>query len=173
MITITDRENYSNKRLTQETYDSIIKLINFKEIKCTCGKTGDLVKIGSYPRHYKIPERKICIQVQRVMCKNCGRTHAVLIHCMVPASMLLVATQIEILQSYYNHSLLEFLDTHSTIDLSNIYYVVRNYEKRWKTYLETANLSLDSNINSLINYFIDNYNIQFMQMKRNINIIKY
>ena len=173
MIAITDNSEYFNVEITQELYDSIIKLINFKKIRCTCGQKGTLVKIGTYPRHYKIPDRKICIQIQRVMCKHCGRTHAVLVQNMVPSSMLLVATQIEILRSYYNHSLVDFLDQHSAIDLSNIYYVVKNYEKKWKIYLESANLSLESNESNIVNYFLDHHHSQFMQMKRNINIIKY
>lgn len=172
MIVIIVDNDSDNLELSQEKYNSIIKLINFKDIRCTCGKNGHLVKIGSYQKCYKIPERKICLQIQRVMCKHCGKTHAVLVHNMVPASMLLVPTQIEILKSYYNHETASLLDRYATLDLANIYYVVKNYEKTWKQYLESANLSLESNINNIINYFIENYNNQFMQMKGNIPVIK-
>lgn len=34
--------------------------------------------------------------IQRVMCKHCGRTHALFVECMVPSSMLLVTTQIDL-----------------------------------------------------------------------------
>ena len=49
MIAITDNSEYFNVEITQELYDSIIKLINFKKIRCTCGQKGTLVKIGTYP----------------------------------------------------------------------------------------------------------------------------
>ena len=65
------------------------------------------------------------------MCKHCGKTHAVFVECMVPSSMLLLTTQIEMLRSYYNHRLEEFLSSYPTIDRPNAIYVIKNYERKW------------------------------------------
>ena len=109
MIIISNDTVYLKKEFTQETYDQALIRVDMKGLECDCGSNGKLVKIGYYQRYYKTSTRKICIQIQRVMCKHCGRTHALFVECMVPSSMLLVTTQIELLRSYYNHRLEEFL----------------------------------------------------------------
>lgn len=169
MITIEHCEKFYTSEFTQETYDNILAYINFKEEKCSCGAKGSLVKIGCYSRFYKTSTKRICIKIQRVMCKHCGKTHAVFVECMVPSSMLLVSTQIEMLRSYYNHSLDEFLANYPSIDRPNVFYIVKNYERKWKKYLESAGLTLTSNEKEITDYFLEKHHIQFMQMKRHLN----
>ena len=93
MIIISNDTVYLKKEFTQETYDQALIRVDMKGLECDCGSNGKLVKIGYYQRYYKTSTRKICIQIQRVMCKHCGRTHALFVECMVPSSMLLVTTQ--------------------------------------------------------------------------------
>ena len=112
-------------------YDQVLDHVDFKSLECSCGAKGSFVKIGCYPRFYKTATNKICIRIQRVMCKHCGKTHAVFVECMVPSSMLLLTTQIEMLRSYYNHRLEEFLSSYPTIDRPNAIYVIKNYERKW------------------------------------------
>ena len=128
-------------------------------------------KIGYYQRYYKTSTRKICIQIQRVMCKHCGRTHALFVECMVPSSMLLVTTQIELLRSYYNHRLEEFLMVYPTIERSNAFYVVKNYEKKWSKILKLTGLSLMDEEKKIIKVFIKKYQMQFMQMRSYSKIV--
>ena len=76
------------------------------------------------------------------MCKHCGKTHAVFVECMVPSSMLLLTTQIEMLRSYYNHRLEEFLSSYPTIDRPNAIYVIKNYEREWVNYLKKSGFTV-------------------------------
>lgn len=172
MVTVSDSIEFYINELTQEAYDKVISKIDFKEMRCNCGIKGSFVKIGYYNKNYKTSEKRINIQIQRIKCKHCGRTHAVFIDKMVPSSMLLVSTQIKLLKSYYDYSISGFLENYVSIDLPNIYYVVRNYEKKWRYKLESANLSLNSDEKELVNYFLENDNTQFMQMKRHENFYK-
>lgn len=165
MITIISNDEISLTNFDQEVYDQILEQADFKNIECDCGGKGQFVKIGFYTRTYKSDTKKIKIKIQRVLCKHCGKSHAVFVEWMVPASMMLVTTQLQILRAYYNHQLEEFLVKYPTIDRSNVFYIINNYKNKWKKYLQLAKLTLADDIKKIINYFIKNYNIQFMQMK--------
>lgn len=170
MITIKQSSDLLINEFNQEIYDSIVTNVDFTNQECSCGCKGSFVKIGCYSKFYKSSIKRICIQIQRVKCKHCGKTHAVFIECMVPSSMLLLTTQLEMLKSFYNHTLDEFLAAYPIIDKPNIFYVIKNYEKAWKKKLKTAGFSLKSNAKEISDYFLENYNIQFMQMKTHTNL---
>ena len=144
MITVANSAEYFINEFTQEIYDQVLDHVDFKSLECSCGAKGSFVKIGCYPRFYKTATNKICIRIQRVMCKHCGKTHAVFVECMVPSSMLLLTTQIEMLRSYYNHRLEEFLSSYPTIDRPNAIYVIKNYERKWVNYLKKSGFTLKS-----------------------------
>ena len=76
-----------------------------------------------------------------------------------------VTTQIELLRSYYNHRLEEFLMVYPTIERSNAFYVVKNYEKKWSKILKLTGLSLMDEEKKIIKVFIKKYQMQFMQMR--------
>ena len=143
MITVANSDEYFINEFTQEIYDQVLDHVDFKSLECSCGAKGSFVKIGCYPRFYKTATNKICIRIQRVMCKHCGKTHAVFVECMVPSSMLLLTTQIEMLRSYYNHRLEEFLSS----------------------YLKKSGFTLKSKEREIQRYFFEKYQVQFLQMK--------
>ena len=165
MITVDYCEEFDVIEFTQATYDKILEIIDFKEMTCGCGAKGSLVKIGCYPRFYKTCTKKVCIQIQRVKCKHCGKTHAVFVACMIPSSMLLITTQIEMLRSYYNHNLDEFLANYPSIDRPNVIYVIKNYERHWQKQLESAAFSLTNHEKTISAYFLKSNHRQFMQIK--------
>lgn len=165
MITITNSFECGIEEFNQAIYDQIINKVDFKNFECNCGAKGSLVKIGSYPRFYKTTTKRICIKIQRVMCKHCGKSHAVFVECMIPASMLLLTTQLEMLRSYYNHTLDEFLSNYPTIDRANVTYIIKNYEQNWAKYLKKAGFTLKSKETENTRYFLEKYQIQFLQMK--------
>lgn len=172
MLTIENSNLIHVKEITQEIYDNAVQSTDFNKIKCSCGTKGKLVKMGSYLRCFKTPLKRTYIQIQRVKCKYCGKTHAVFIECMVPSSMLLVNTQFEILKAYYNNTTNNFLHAYPTIDFSNILYVVKNYKLIWQKMLLDSNLSLSSGIEIIVEYFFKTYNLQFMEMRLKSVILK-
>ena len=165
MIPVANSAEYFINEFTQEIYDQVLDHVDFKSLECSCGAKGSFVKIGCYPRFYKTATNKICIRIQRVMCKHCGKTHAVFVECMVPSSMLLLTTQIEMLRSYYNHRLEEFLSSYPTIDRPNAIYVIKNYERKWVNYLKKSGFTLKSKEREIQRYFFEKYQVQFLQMK--------
>ena len=144
MITVANSAEYFINEFTQEIYDQVLDHVDFKSLECSCGAKGSFVKIGCYPRFYKTATNKIC---------------------MVPSSMLLLTTQIEMLRSYYNHRLEEFLSSYPTIDRPNAIYVIKNYERKWVNYLKKSGFTLKSKEREIQRYFFEKYQVQFLQMK--------
>lgn len=53
-------------------------------VKCSCNVHGECIKYGKYKRTFKVNGRKFIIYIQRIYCKNCGKTHAVIPSFLVP-----------------------------------------------------------------------------------------
>ena len=75
MITVANSAEYFINEFTQEIYDQVLDHVDFKSLECSCGAKGSFVKIGCYPRFYKTATNKICIRIQRVMCKHLSLIH--------------------------------------------------------------------------------------------------
>lgn len=60
----------------------------------TCGCSGACIRYGSYRRHVKTDGRKLTLQIQRVLCQNCGRSHALLPSALVPYSQSRIITAV-------------------------------------------------------------------------------
>jgi len=70
-----------------------------------CGATGLCRKHGSYTRNaidYRKGKRRECkVKVIRVICKNCGHTHAILSNFLVPYLQYCLAFIMRVLTSYF------------------------------------------------------------------------
>lgn len=52
--------------------------LNHEFIECSYCKSDDLIYYGSYERNVGINDYFKVITIKRVMCKNCGKTHAII-----------------------------------------------------------------------------------------------
>lgn len=152
----------------QDTYDHIIDQIDLLTIECpSCHHTGHLIKHAKYPRTFRSNGKEINITILRVLCKHCGKTHAILLCDFVPYSQILLDDQIDIITNDDDE---ELLSNNPSLDYSDINYVRRQFLKYWKERLLSEVISLDDLISYNCFYY---FKRQFMQIKSTINSYHY
>lgn len=154
--------------IKQDIYDKHIESLQRHKIKCSCGHLGCLIIHGYYIRKIKTPFGKIALRIVRLLCKECGKTHAVLPDSIVPYSQITIEDHILILRATTKEDHNKIMEDNLCIDESNISYIKRNYKKHWKERLRTYKISLDYNLTSLCLLY---YKRQFMQIKCTINLL--
>lgn len=166
MITI-EAENLNP--ISQDFYNNVIFSLDLALLTCTCGHTGDLIWYGSYERKIKLPEGELSLRVARVRCKSCGCTHALLLTSIVPYSQIPLDIQAAVVQCWeQNGDLSSILESHMSIDESNISFIVRNYRLHWRERLRSISDTILS-IRELIHICFSVFSRQFMQIKSTRN----
>ena len=150
--------------ISQEIYDSIIGGINFCSVKCTCGHSGCLTKHAYYCRKVRFQSFPVTLKILRVKCSQCGRTHAVLLSCIVPYSQIPLEDQIRIVRDLESNSdVMSVLETNYLIDPREVYYLVRKYCRFWRQRLLSEKISDFKNI---VRDCFKFFQMQFMQIHR-------
>jgi hypothetical protein len=166
MITITEQKI---KCFSQQSYDEMIEELPFHKLSCTCGRRSDLVRHGRYNRFVKVSARMESIKVLRVLCKSCGKTHALLPEWIVPFSSVLLKDHIEIIKTHLSgESIKPVMAENPMIDESNIRYIVKQFRRHWLQRLATCRISLDKHI---IHACFQTFSRQFMQIKCTPNLL--
>lgn len=166
MITIKT-ENYNH--ISQDFYNKTIDSLDLKLIPCTCGRSGCLIRYGSYKRNVQLKDKMITLSLVRVYCNACGHTHALLLSSLVPYSQIPLSTQITAIHSYESgHSLSRILADHCFVDENNLKAVIRSYRLHWKERLRSAGLAVSEWFSLVIGCF-SHFSRQFMQIKTTVN----
>lgn len=157
------------KYFSQDLYDTVIEGFPLHTVRCTCGSIGELIRYGHYHRTVKFMSQSIRLCVVRVMCKNCGHTHAILLSVIVPYSQVMLRDHQDILIAYHTGQQTEpIMERNILIDENTIKYVVRQYLRHWKQRLLSMGASL---MEELTPPCFANYSRQFMQIHRTRNIL--
>ena len=120
-------------------YDKIIDQLDFLTLECpSCKHSGCLIKHAKYPRTFRMANSIITVHILRVLCKECGHTHAILLCDFVPYSQILLDDQVDILTSNNDE---EFLSDNPNFDLSDIRYIRKQYNLYWKQRLLSRSIS--------------------------------
>ena len=92
---------YENDSIfNQDTYDNIKDQVDFMNVRCLhCKHSGCFIKYARYKRTFRLPDFTITISILRVLCKECGHTHAVFLCDFVPYSQILLDDQMSITKS--------------------------------------------------------------------------
>jgi len=118
--------------VSQEIYDFIIRSIELLQMICTCNRTGTFIKYGKYARHLRFGDKAEEIRIQRVVCRECRRTHALLPSSIVPYAQIPLREQVFIIEHYGNQSDMEqFYVENEAIDENSIKSVSMRYRKYW------------------------------------------
>lgn len=160
----------NHKTFSQESYEKIVESLDFFAIRCSCGHAGCLIKYGSYKRTVRIGTERIEFSIQRVFCNNCRRTHALLLSVMVPYSQIALSIQTDIIlnhESGDNRSI-EVLAENPVLDEREVCCIIAKYKRFWKQRCLSAEIALTD---SLILSCFHAYSMQFMQIRRGINIL--
>ena len=74
------------KEITANNYKAHTACLAIHELMCSCGHKGCFVRHAYYRRLLKTKKGTITLNILRVKCKGCGRTHAILPELVVPYS---------------------------------------------------------------------------------------
>ena len=133
------------KSINQKKYNSFVNELPIHKLTCSCGKSGSLIKHAYYNRKVKTPTRILKLHILRLICKSCGKTHAVFPICIVPYSQILLKDHINIIKAYKTGVSLEpIMLRNQHIDESNIKYILRQYLRYWKEPLVALKIPLDT-----------------------------
>lgn len=165
MITLFSN-NFNNKY--QHIYDSLTQCIHLFSLKCPCGHSGHCIRYGFYTRSIKTPEGLVPLRIQRVLCKHCNHTHALLLSSIIPYSRILLRDAVTIIQLNSSKELDEFMISNPLIDESNVSYIRKQYIKHWQQRLLSENISFDD---CLVFQCFSHFSRQFMQIKCIQNIL--
>ena len=148
MITIyLPKSNQFPQEDHQRAYDELIDQIPFHQLRCTCGRCGDLIRHGSYTRKIKVSLGYQRLKINRVICKACNKTHALTPDWLIPYSSILLKDQIQILQAHLSGESMEpIMAEQPVIDESAIGYIIRQFKRHWLPRLTAFQIPLDKNI---------------------------
>lgn len=155
--------------INQKTYDQVIDNLQICTLQCpSCKHHGSFKKHGYYRRYIKANGECIELTILRLICSECGHTHAILIDAIVPYSQYLLVDQFDVITSIDDRAkLCEIMDDNYYIDDSIIYRIRKRYEKYWKETLTCFDIKLD--ISTITFDCFLNLNKQFMQIHSTVN----
>lgn len=151
--------------ISQFFYDKVVNVLPLHEITCSCGCTGKLIRYGHYRRCVKTDDRntdRISLSVQRLLCTECGHTHAVLLHLLVPYSQVPLEDMVSIIRCVEDGTSFRFiLERTPSIDEDNAGYIIRSYFRHWKMRVSPEDRT--AGITHLVRYCFRHFSRQFMQ----------
>ena len=170
MLMITVSVDFCNP-ISQKFYDDVINSLQFHTLSCPCGHSGCLTIHGYYDRTVKSGDRDLRLHVCRVICRECGRTHALLLSSIVPYSQISLPDQMDIL----DHALSDgdfsaIMDATPSIDESSIRSVIRRFRRYWKQRLLSEGIPFSPST-GFIRACFSAFHRQFMQIKSTPNIL--
>ena len=164
---ITLKVDKLNREISQKLYDEIIDSVDIHLLECTC-KRHNMVVHGYYSRNIKTHNGNVELVILRVRCKECGKTHAVLISFIVPYQSIEMSVQIKIIA---NNDIEKIMYCNPCIDELDIYRVKERFRLKYKAWMRSLNLTLEDDlVLESFRYFRSN----FMQTHRgvyNLNVI--
>lgn len=157
--------------VSQDFYDKTIYNLQFHQLVCTCGHSGCLTIHGYYDRSVKSGDSCLCLHICRVICSECGRTHALLLSSLVPYSQVPTKDQIDIIGHYESDGdFSSVMNNIPSIDESCVRSVIRRFRQFWKQRLLSESIAPMPD-NSFIGRCFSAFRRQFMQVKCIPNIL--
>ena len=129
-------------------YNDSVNNMNSYSIQCNCGCKGSCIKYGKYKRIID----KYEIFIQRVLCKVCKITHAILPTFIVPYERMPLDYILDVVSSY---------DYVNSAD-----YELKRYKRiytEWKMRLKIVGIEIGDDINKVITFCAYYFNMCFMQ----------
>lgn len=157
--------------VSQDFYDKTIYNLQFHRLVCTCGHSGCLTIHGYYYRSVKYGDSCLRLRICRVMCSECGHTHALLLSSLVPYSQISTKEQIDIISlSESGGNFSPVMDNTPSIDESCVRSVIRRFRMHWKQRLLSENI-VPIPAGCFIEHCFGAFLRQFMQIKCTPNIL--
>lgn len=155
--------------VSQKLYDSVINGLSFSCLMCPCGHSGCLTVHGYYNRSVKVEGILVSLRVCRVICRECGHTHALVLSSVVPYSQILLSEQAEIVSGGSDEQVC-VMERNPLIDESCVQAVLKKFKKYWKQRLETYRAPVWP-LYCLVLWCFRQFGLQFMQARETANIL--
>ena len=159
--------------VSQDFYDKVINTLPVKDLTCSCGCTGGLIRYGHYHRSVKTSlcdSDRTSLNVQRLLCTECLHTHAVLLYLIVPYSQITLKDMVDIIQCAENAASFQYiLERTPSIDDDNARYIIRQYFHHWQMRLSITVWAVS--IHHLVRCCFQSFSQQFMQNHAMQNIL--
>lgn len=170
MLMITVSVDFCNP-ISQNFYDDVINSLQFHQLTCPCGHSGCLTIHGYYDRTVKAGNSDIRLHICRVICSECGCTHALLPSSIVPYSQVSLPDQVSIIEHAQSDSdFSAVMDSTPSIDESCVRSLIRRFRRHWEQRLLSEGLLLSLGMNFVECCFYA-FRRQFMQIKSTPNIL--
>lgn len=153
---------------SQESYDFIVNSLALHQVKCTCGHCGCLRPYGSYWRFIIRKNGKQRFRIRRVICRECGRTHALLLDAFVPYSQIPLAIHYQVIIASEKGIHPDTICGTEFIDENNVKSILRRYRRFWQQRLLSESIDLTP-LPTLIRKCFSHYRMQFMQIRGTLN----
>lgn len=170
ILMITVSVDFCNP-ISQKNYDFVINSLQLHQLTCSCGHSGCLTIHGYYYRSLKTENSTLRLRIRRVICSECGHTHALLPSFIVPYSQVSFFDQVEIIQqAQSDKNFTSIMNRTPSIDESNIRSIIRCFRFHWEQRLLSEQLSPTVTTAFVRSCFLA-FHRQFMQIKNTPNII--
>ena len=154
----------------QKSYDDAINQVDTACLTCPCGCSGSLVRHGSYHRYVKTGGAKLLLKVQRVLCRICGHSHALLPSALVPYSQIPLADQVAVAEAYEEGGKVsDILRSNPEMDERTPFKLIRIYLTFFRERLRAERIPLRP-LTELTEKCLSLFGKQFMQIKNTPNI---
>ena len=157
--------------ISQKIYDDVINSLQFHRLSCPCGHSGCLTIHGYYDRTVKSGDCDLRLHVCRVICSECGHTHALMLSSIVPYSQVSLTDQVDIIEhALSDGDLSTVMNATPSIDESCVRSVIRRFRRHWEQRLLSENILLSLS-SDFIRCCFSTFYRQFMQIKCTTNIL--
>lgn len=144
-----------NNNIVKKIYTEHVLNINLNKIRCCQKSGGSFIIHGYYPRRLKIKDKLLEINILRIKCAYCGKTHAIFFNDFIPYSMF---------NTYEGHKILM-----NNIDDDFSYEVIeriRKIKRQIIARLTLVGLRIDNDVTVLIKESVHFYCGHFLQIHR-------
>jgi hypothetical protein len=133
-------------RVSQDIYDRIVNELDRERIKCNrCGQYGFNINCYYY-RSIRKPSGIEKILIVQLICRSCGKTHAVLLSTMIPWCSVEMSDAIRIIKAHGSSEIRLIYDDNPSISEDNIKHLRRIYFGEWKERLLSFCISIDNHL---------------------------
>lgn len=153
--------------ITQDFYDDIINSLQFHQLTCPCCSHSACLTVHGYY------DRSVCedgssrkLHICRVVCSQCGHTHALLLSSIVPYSHFPLADQADVIAGQTEM----VMERNPLVDESGIRYIRCQFRLHWQQKLLSQGIGLQP-LATLVNVSFSRFRRQFMQIKTTPNIL--
>lgn len=170
IYTMTMIQVYTDSfKLSQDFYNDIVLSLPLDRMEFTCGEFGSLVFYGFYNRSVKYHGVVLVLRIQRVRCRKCGKTHAILLSSLVPCSQIRLQDQQQIIyHALTPGSCSDVMDRNPLVDENNAKHILRRFRRFWQDRLLSLGLLV---LDELVRPCFSHFSLQFMQIRRIPNLL--